>query len=179
MHLPITMPGDEFATRNPMALGAVINFVQRAKAKDDESAYTHTGIVLDSAGTTLEALWRVKQQNLWEAYRGERVLIVRNLAMTQEIFCAGKDAVSPYIGQWYPAHRLVLHLAGIAKWIHWKRLVCSELTAKFEAACAAFLGEDRTAGFLRNYYGITPDDLTDRWRMSRYYRIVFEGVLED
>jgi hypothetical protein len=177
MELPIVLPGDEFATRNPMALGAVINFVQRAKAADDESAYTHTGIVLAHDGTTLEALWKVKRQNLWEAYRGERVLIVRNLAMTQALFSAGVDAVIPHFGQWYPAHRLMLHLAGIAKWIHWKRLVCSELTAKFEAGCAAALGEDRAAGFLRNYYGITPDDLTDRWRMSRHYLTVFEGVL--
>ena len=178
MDRPILHPGDEFATKNPMALGAMINLAQQVKAVDNESEYTHTGIILDTAGTTLEALWTIKSQNIWDAYRREKVLIVRNFAMTPEVYCAGVVKVREHIGQWYPVHRLLLHLLGAAKWIHWGRVVCSELTAKFEAGCAEFLGPDYAAGFLRNWYGVNPDNLVDRWRISRFYETVFEGVVE-
>ncbi len=175
---PVLHPGDEFATKNPMSLGVAINFVQKAGAADNESEYTHTGIVTVAWGMALEALWTVKSQNLWEAYRGEKVLVVRNLYMSPQVFAAGYAKVQRHIGQWYPVHRLLLHLLGVAKWIHWDRIVCSELTAKFEAGCAEYLGSDFGAGFMRNYYGVNPDDLVDRWKISRYYETVFEGVVE-
>ena len=178
MKLPLLRPGDEFATRNPMALGAVINICQAAKAPDNESTYSHTGIIKDPAPATLEALWTVKSQNLWEAYKGARVLVVRNINMQPEVYKAGFEKIEKHIGQWYPAHRLILHFLGVAKWIHWDRIVCSELTAKFETGCAEFLGLDRAAGFMRNYYGVNPDNLVDRWKISRYYETVFEGVVE-
>jgi len=175
---PILCPGDEFATRNPMALGVAINFVQKAKAVDNESTYSHTGIITGADGATLEALWTIKSQNLWEAYKGDRVLVVRNINMNPELYAAGFEKIRPHVDQWYPAHRLLLHFLGLAKWVHWDRIVCSELTAKFETGCAEYLGEDKAAGFLRNYYGINPDNLVDRWKISRYYQTVFEGTVE-
>lgn len=178
MDYPILCPGDEFASKNPMALGAVINVCQKVKAADNESIYTHTGLITDPYASTLESLWTVKSQNLWEAYRGERVLVVRNVNMTPLVYAAGFEKIRRHIGQWYPAHRLLLHFLGVAKWIHWDRIVCSEFTGKFETGCAEFLGLDRASGFMRNYYGVNPDNLTDRWRESRYYRTVFEGVVE-
>lgn len=182
MALPILRPGDEFATKNPMALGPVINFVQGIKAVDNESTYTHTGIireVRDQGKTpiTVESLWTVKSQNLWEAYRGCRVLVVRNINMQPPVYVAGMGKIKEHLGQWYPVPRLLLHFIGLAKWIHWDRVVCSELTAKFECGCAEFLGEDRTGGFMRNHYGVNPDNLVDRWKISRYFDIVFEGVV--
>ncbi|MFA7465187.1 MAG: hypothetical protein WCY54_09045 [Syntrophales bacterium] len=178
MERPKLLPGDEFATANPMALGKIINVIQTAKAVDNDSEYTHTGIIVDPHGATLEALWTVNSQNLWEAYKGKKVLIVRNTGMTPKVFAAGMEKIQGHIGQWYPAHRLILHVLHVAKWIHWDRIVCSELTAKFEAGCAEYLGEDKAAGFMRNYYGINPDDLVDRWKISRYYTTVFEGIAE-
>ena len=161
-----------------MALGAAINFFQAARAVDDESEYTHTGILTDPHGATLEALWTIKSQNLWEAYRGEKVLIVRNINMVPEVYGAGFEKIRSHIGQWYPIHRLLLHAIGLAKWIHWSRIVCSEFTAKFECGCAECLGNDKASGFFRNYYGVNPDNLVDRWRESRYYTTVFEGIVE-
>lgn len=178
MEYPELRAGDEFATRNPMALGALINICQAARAVDNESAYSHTGIITDPKGATLEALLKVKSQNLWGSYRGARVLIVRNVNMTPDVYAAGYQKIRGHIGQWYPAHRLILHLVGLAKWIHWGRIVCSELTAKFETGCAERIGLDSASGFLRNYYGVNPDNLTDRWRESRYYETVYEGVVE-
>jgi hypothetical protein len=160
-----------------MALGFAINFVQKAKAVDNHSEYSHTGIITGADGATLEALWSVKSQNLWEAYAGNQILIVRNVNMLEPVYAAGIEKIRKHIGQWYPVHRLLLHLIGAAKWIHWDRLVCSELTAKFEVGCSEYLGPDRTSGFLRNYYGVNPDNLVDRWLISRYYTIVFEGVI--
>jgi hypothetical protein len=178
MERPLLCPGDEFATKNPMALGMAINLIQKAKSVDNESTYTHTGIIMDIHGATLEALWTVKSQNLWDAYKGEKVLISRNINMSLPVFVAGIAKIREHIGQWYPAPRLLLHLIGLAKVIHWDRIVCSELTAKFEAGCAEYLGPDRAAGFMRNYYGVNPDNLVDRWQISRYYETVFEGVVE-
>lgn len=178
MERPQLCPGDEFATRNPMALGIAINAFQKAKAADNESEYSHTGIITDPYGATIEALWTVKQQNVWEAYRGERVLIVRNVNMTLPIYAAGFNKIRKHLGQWYPVHRFVLHLLGVAKWVHWGRVVCSELTAKFEEGCAEYLGPDKASGFMRNHYGVNPDNLVDRWKISRYYQTVFEGVIQ-
>lgn len=178
MERPTLCPGDEFATKNPMALGFAINFVQKVKSVDNESEYTHTGIITDSSGATLEALWSVKSQNLWEAYRGQKMLIVRNIKMKDPVVAAGLAKISEHVGQWYPVPRLLLHLIGLGKWIHWDRVVCSELTAKFETGCAEYLGPDRASGFMRNHYGVNPDNLVDRWKISRYYQMIFEGIVE-
>jgi hypothetical protein len=174
---PILRSGDEFATKNPMALGCAINLVQTAKAADNESEYTHAGIITDPHGSTLESLWTVKSQNLWTAYAGEKVLVVRNVNMSLPVYIAGMTKIKKHIGQWYPVPRLLLHLVGLAKWIHWDRVVCSELTAKFEAGCAEYR-PDREDGFMRNWYGVNPDNLVDRWKISRYCETVFEGVVE-
>lgn len=174
--LPVLCSGDEFAGRNPMALGCLINLVQSAKSVDNHSEYTHTGIITDPYGATLEALWTVKAQNIWEAYAGQKVLIVRNVNMTLPVYAAGIAKIQKHLGQWYPVPRLLLHLVGLAKWIHWNKVVCSELTAKFEAGCAEYR-KDREMGFMRNWYGVNPDNLVDRWKISRYYETVFEGVV--
>jgi len=171
------LPGDEFATKNPMALGKIINIVQTVKAVDNDSDYTHAGLVTAQDGTTLESLWTVKSQNIFLDYAGQRVLIARNVHMSEDVFHAGYDKIREHVGQWYPFHRLVLHAIGMAKFVHWTRIVCSELVAKFEAGCADRLGDDNY-GFLRNWYGVNPDNLADRWRDSRHYEVVFEGVLE-
>jgi hypothetical protein len=177
MTRPILRPGDEFATRNPTILGKLIRCVQKAQAADNEATYNHTGIITDPHGATLEALWTTTAQNIWDDYKGERVLIVRNLNMTLPTYAAGFNKIRKHIGQWYPVPRLILHMVGLAKFVHWDRVVCSELTAKFETGCAEYR-EGKETGFLRNWYGVNPDDLTDRWRISRYYRTIFEGVAE-
>ena len=175
MEKPELRPGDEFAAISPTTLGRLINIFQKAKSVDDDAEYTHTGIITDSLGTTLESLWTVSQRNVWKAFAGKRILIVRNVNMSAPMYAAGFEKIRKHIGQWYPVHRLVLHALGLAKWIHWDRVVCSELTAKFETGCAEFLGPDRSAGFMRNHYGVNVDDLVDRWRISRYFTVVFEG----
>jgi len=170
------LAGDEFTTKNPMALGVAINVVQTVKAVDNDSDYTHAGIITGPDGTSIESLWTVKSQNIYRAYAGQRIMIVRNAHMSIPVFLAGYEKVKPNIGQWYPFPRLLLHMIGMAKWVHWGHVVCSELVAKFEAGCAEKLGEENH-GFLRNWYGVNPDNLVDRWRDSKHYEVIFEGVL--
>ena len=30
----------------------------------------------------------------------------------------------------------------------------------------------------KNYWGVTPDNLVDEWRISKYFDIIFEGELK-
>jgi len=87
--------------------------------------------------------------------------------MSKARFITGYDRVKPYIGRRYPWWRLPLHLARVAKLFRWGKGVCSEMTGMFMAG----------AGFKNIVYGLTPDDLTDKWKIDRDMSIIFEGEL--
>ncbi len=165
---PALAAGDFFAVKGRDAFGAAINFLQRFWDTNlDDSEYSHNGIIETPAGGTLEAVSTVRRQDLFTAYAGEEVLIARHKSMTPGRFSSGMAKVAPNIGQWYPVHRLFLHLLRLAKYVHWRAVTCSELVAKFLAG----------AGLRRSWYGVTPDNLTDQWKESKYYDIIFEGRL--
>jgi hypothetical protein len=165
---PVLAPGDLFAVKDRDTLGAAINFLQRFwDTALDDSEYCHNGIITRPTGETLEAVATVREQNLFDAYAGEEVLIVRHTAMTEGRFLTGMAKIAPNIGQWYPVHRLLLHLLRLAKYVHWRAVICSELVAKFLVG----------AGLRRSWYGVTPDNLTDQWKESKHYDIIFEGRL--
>lgn len=161
--------GDIFLTRNPMWLGRAINTVQAFWASDNKSEYSHAGIILDRKGTTLEALWTVRSQNIYEAYDGTKVLIGRHEQMNPERFERGFKAVSGHQGQRYPFHRLAFHLLPpLAKYISSGRfLVCSEHAGKF------FWG----AGLIGFYKGRNPDHLADMVRRWKAWEIVYEELI--
>lgn len=166
-------PGDVFATRNPNGLGSLIIEAQKRKSQDGQAEYGHTGIIQNSQGKTLEAVWTIAEQNLFEAYKGDRVLIAR-FAGSENTWSLvkGFDAVNPLKKRVYPFHRLLLHAIGLARWVHWiKTPVCSELTAMFLINA----GVPMSCG--KNYWGVTPDNLVDEWRISKHFDIVFEGEI--
>jgi len=164
-------PGDVFCTKNPQGLGRVICFAESLRSADGEATYGHSGIIIDSNGTTLEAVWHISRQNLFDAYKGNQVMIARWSGMTLTAFLKGWDSVKGEIGRDYPYYRLLMHLLGLAKWIHFQTPVCSELTEKFLInAGAATLGG-------KNWWGLTPDNLADEWRISRHFEIIYEGTL--
>ena len=163
--------GDVFASSNPQSLGRMINFVQRLKSKDNESTYGHTGIIVDGCGTTIEAVWKIETQNLFEDYKGQKVLIARWKGMDKDNFLKGFGAITEHFGATYPYYRLFMHALGIGKFIHFKTPVCSEFTQKFLVSC----GAKTLAG--NNWWGINPDDLVDEWRISEHFDIIFEGVI--
>lgn len=161
-------PGDIFLSRNPMALGRAINAVQLFWSTDNQSKYSHAGIVLGESGETLEALHTVKHQNLYRDYAGQEILIGRWNYMTRERFDEGMKFIQDRIGKVYPYHRLLFFLLPpIAKYVSIGPLVCSELTAKF------LVGAD----VLAYYKGRNPDDLADIVNHRKQWEKIFEGQL--
>ena len=159
--------GDFFLSRNPMMLGRVINLNQKFWSKDNKSKYSHAGIILDEYGTTLESLWTVKSQNLFEGYKDTEILIARHDQMNVETFKKGYDGIKHHIGQWYPGYRLPLMIfPPLAKYIHFGRVVCSELDYKFGTKAGLFN---------HKWYGKTPDDVHDMIKYERDWNIIFEG----
>ena len=161
-------PGDFFCTRNPMALGRAINFIEKLWSKDNEAEYSHAGIITDSAGTTLEALWTIRGNEL-DAYAGQKVIIGRWIHMTPERFQKGLDEVQDDVGRIYPFWRLLFFMApGAAKWISSGRFtVCSELVCQF------LLG----AGFkeIGRWQGWDPEDVADMIQKWRTVEVLYEG----
>lgn len=167
-------PGDIFCSNFPNSLlGRAILFFQRFNDIDDEARYSHAGILLDGDGTTFEALLTVKRQNLFEAYRGQNVIIGRHLRMDEETFRRCLSAVLPFEGRWYPVWRLPLHIVPpLAKYASsGKFLVCSELVFRFVSA----MGREKTG--VRFYRGVTPDYIADAIRRWDEFEIVYEGAL--
>lgn len=164
-------PGDIFASSNPQMLGRLIGWIQKIQSHDNHAEYGHTGIIVKADGTTVEALWSISSQNLFEAYKGQKVVIARWTGMTPESYQKGFDAIKGHIGSTYPYYRLLLHALGISKIIHFKTPVCSELTQKFLINAGATTISGKT------FWGLTPDDLVDEWRVSRYFQLIYEGTI--
>ncbi|MCK9341128.1 MAG: hypothetical protein M0P37_05200 [Synergistaceae bacterium] len=161
-------PGDIFCTRNPMWLGRAINFVQKIGSKDNQSEYSHAGIILTADGETFEALWRNGRQNIFEAYKGKKVLVGRHIEMDPEKFGAGWNGIKHHEGKWYAGHRLLLHLIPLASKLSFGMAVCSEIVMKF--LCKA--------GIADTWAGWNPDDVADMIHNYKVYEVVFEGVIE-
>jgi hypothetical protein len=168
----IISPGDVFGTSNPQGLGRPICLAESLKSQDGKAEYGHTGILTNIHADTIEALWSIKSQNFFEAYKGQKAIIARWTGMNPGAYQRGYEAIKPQIGRWYPVHRLILHFLGLAKFVHFLNIpVCSELTAMFliKAGAPTIAGD--------NCWGITPDNLVDEWRISKHFDIVFEGIV--
>ena len=170
--IPELKPGDIFCTRNPMWLGRAINAAQKFWSADNASEYSHAGIIIDTEGTTFEALWTVKSRNIFRDCADDQILIGRHRLMDHDAFQQGLAAVMDYQGHWYPFHRLFLHLfPPAAKYISAgsRYLVCSELTAKFLYHAGP--------GLVDFYRGKNPDHIADMIRRWKGWSVVYEGVL--
>lgn len=157
-------PGMVFCVCSDSWLAGAINWCQKVKAVDNESHYNHAGLITDRTGTTFEALSKIGYGKL-NRYKGCKVIVAKHKNMTDGLFDQGFAPLKSLDGSLYPAPRLVLHLLGLAKFVHWKYPVCSELVAKFEFEC----------NLRKNWWGINPDNLVDEWRISKYYDVIFEG----
>ena len=170
-------PGDLFATNGDSLLSKAIRVIQWWWSSDNEATYNHVGIYIGAAGIreitkwvdeekTLEARWRFREF-LLKDYLDRPILIVRHNKMTLIRFYMGIKAIQKDLDNIYPMWRLPLHLLHVAKVFAFGPGVCSEQTGKFM----------KGAGFMNVVYGITPDNLADRWRIDRDMTIIFEGVL--
>lgn len=158
--------GDLFASRSKGALSWAIRVVQWFWSTDNEATYNHAGVVVNEQGKTVEAHWRINYYKLKDQL-GNKVLIVRHKDMTPVRTALGLAVVAKDLGCLYPIWRLPLHLLKLSKFFAFGPGVCSELTGKFMAG----------AGFKNIVYGLTPDDLADRWRIDKDVDTIFEGTL--
>jgi len=167
--------GDFFTTKNPMALGIAINAVQKVWSRDNRSEYSHAGIITSDLGDTLEALWTVKNQNLFEAYAGENVLVARYTGHPWTLEFKAETAIyklrKKHEGQVYPIWRLPFQLIPpLAKYLTWrgKFCVCSELVAEYLHMIGARHDQ---------FMGTNPDTLADEWHRWKDFEIIHEGIL--
>lgn len=174
MEDPITLePGMIFCTRNPMALGRAINFIQKFWSRDNQSEYSHAGIIKDSYGETFESLWTIRFSDL-SRYIGNKILIGKLVGVRPEdIHDSLMQVIRDHCGEVYPFWRLGFHLfPPIAKYISSGAFpVCSELMFKFV----------KLAGIVRigRWQGRNPDDAADFIHYDDACDVVFEGILEE
>ena len=164
--------GDVFLSSNPMALGKMINRVSEMYSVDRDSTFSHAGFFVDNANI-LEASYTVSESQFLDKYEHDLVLVGRHSGMTDDGFSKGMGKIKEHIGQWYPFHRLFLHMFNLAQFVHWNKVVCSELVSKFLFGAG-----------LRDYkyYGVTPDHICDEIerslncdRSGPQYEIIFKG----
>jgi len=177
--LPIIRPEDVvlkacdfFGTENPMALGWGINKVQKFNSRDNKSVYTHSGIIMNSQGDTIESLWTVDSQNIWKGYAGKRVIIARWEFLEDEQWeKAYLMIMDKHWKKKYPWWRVPLQIIPpLAKYLSFTGMpVCSELVAKVEH----WIGARH-----RWWTGTTPDILADEWRLWKGYSVMIEGIIE-
>jgi hypothetical protein len=143
-------PGDIFAVAPPEGhenfASKAISSITTKYEVDGVARASHAGIIIDGKGTTFEAVEpRYCMQNIWNAYRGCRLIIGRHIDMTPERFEAGWSAVRVLQGISYPEWRLLLFARAVwaARKFHHVREVCSENTFHFLSA----------AGCRKNLYG--------------------------
>lgn len=180
-------PGDIFCTRNPMWLGRLICWFEKLKSKDNHAEYSHAGIILDPAGTTFEAVWTNRKQNLFEVYGGQKVLIGRHKFMSADNFLRGWIGVKKYEGKIYAGHRLLLHAIPFAsKFGTGGFAVCSEIVMKFVSKSGVMLdttSAESVARFIRTnesvyWKGMNPDDVADMITgpfSAKGWSVVYEG----
>jgi hypothetical protein len=173
-NLPPLMSGDLFCVHGKGHLSWLIGFFQRLW--DKFGFWSHSGIIDDPEGNTVEALWHVQKSSL-KTYSGMHIIILRWKGMDIDAYNKGMLAIKPEIGEDYPWYRLFMFI--VPKFAHLvatgKFLVCSEIDFKF------IIG----AGFNKlndgdgddDYRGKTPDDVgTLPIAFPEDFIIVYQGV---
>jgi hypothetical protein len=159
--------GDVFVVRGDTNISYLIRVAGKFWSTDGECTYNHGGIILDDQGNTFESQSRIDHYNI-DQRKGNQILIVRHKDMTPTLFANGWEFIKRLDGVIYPWWRLGLHLLRLARFFHRSGIpVCSELVGMFENG----------AGLRGEYWGLSPDNLADEWKISKYYDIIYEGVL--
>ena len=158
--------GDIFLLAGTGWVDRIINFFQALYSGDTKSEYTHCGVVLGEDGTVFETTrWRTSIRNLFADSSGSQVKILRWSDMSPPKVELGYMAIEDQLERIYPYHRLALFALGLARWLHWKGMVCSEIVACFLAA----------AGERDGYWGVNVDQLNDEYTVNREWEVVYVG----
>jgi hypothetical protein len=160
--------GDCFVVRGNTNISYLIRVAGKFWSTDGECTYNHAGIILNEEGNTFESLNRIDHYKL-DGYKGKQIMIVRHKGMNNERYTDGWNFIKRLDGVIYPYWRLALHLVHLARLFNRSGIpVCSELVGMFENG----------ADLREVFWGLTPDNLADEWRISKYYDIIYEGVYE-
>ncbi len=146
-----------------------IRWVQCFNDVDGKARLTHSFVITTDAGDTFEALWRYREQNIYDAYAGQEVLIGRHKGMTREKFYAAHLSIAKkYYGLRYPAWKLPLFflMPRLLKWLPGKP-VCSEKTFRYPYH----------AGLVDHWRGVTPSYVADAIRRWRDFEVVYQGIM--
>ena len=174
MEIPVLKPGDFFAVEGSGFISWAINFFQRIWSRDNESKYTHVGLILDADGTTMEAILSgtLDSQNFFDAYKGCEVLIAQYDKLTPEAHEAALEALrEEFGGEDYPFYRLLLHILPPLAKIHiLGRGVCSEVVNYYRW---------KIGSRHRHWAGSNPDTCADEWIRWKDHTVVFEGTVEE
>lgn len=165
--------GDVFVVEGNMGfLSSMIRGVDWFWSPDNEASYGHAGIITNSSGDTLEALWSVRKDNI-SRYKDKPVLIARPTFRVSdgrgitdaERFAAVKRVEKEFLGKTYPVWRLPLMvIPPLGKFVasgNW--LVCSELVAYYEYLIGARC---------KPYTGVYPGTLADEWRRWKNFDVI-------
>lgn len=169
MERPILQPGDIFFSENSWMFNWIIKLYQKQSSQDGKAEFGHAGTIIKSSGTTFEALSKYKHQNIFEAYKGQKVLIGRHVDMTPAKAKKGYDSVKWKLGKRYPWWRIVALGIGVAKWMNITKLGdCSE--TMYEQLYNSGVSD-------QNWNGKTPDNGADMVRDFKGWSTVFKGYL--
>jgi hypothetical protein len=164
------MVGDVFGTYSGSFLAKGITAIQWFWSKDMDADYNHTGIIQGPEGRTFEALWTIREGELFEEYQGCQVIIARYTGCDEGKKQLELDNLKrKHSGQWYPWWRLFMHVVPpLARISVFKRPVCSELVARY----LFFLGARH-----EHWAGTNPDTLVDEWNQWKHFDVIFEGKI--
>jgi len=179
--------GDIGLTFNPdqRIIGKVILHHQNWIAPDRKSGFSHALLVINKNGATFESgiklkgksFHRIGSQDLFKAYDGYKMMVIRHEEMTDKKFIEVFPKFSEeYNEMIYPYWRLPLYfippIARRFNVIH--PVVCSELVAKFYTLIKDKDGKP----FMRFHLGVYPDYLADMGDLTygqKRFHIVFHG----
>ena len=157
-------PGDIFFQTSGTWLDAIINFFQSLWSGDKRSIFSHCGIVAASDGATYEtSMWRTGFYNL-KSRQGRKTLLCvmrhKNMDHVQYLYTPHLSGTLHAI---YPYWRLLLFAVGLAKHIHLRNMVCSEIVACFLYS----------HGMTDTYWGVSVDDLWDQVQTNQDWETVY------
>jgi hypothetical protein len=160
--------GDVFVVESNNWLARAIRFCERSKDVAADANYNHAGIIYSPPHITFEALAHLDFSHL-DDYWGCPVMIARPVTVSDRAIGAALGLILDHRGELYPFMRLPLHMLGVAHAVHFHKVVCSELVAKFIHHAT---GWDE----FENWFGYDPAELADIFERWSKFEVIFKGI---
>jgi hypothetical protein len=162
--------GDFASVSSGTGISKAIRVIEQMNSKRNVADYTHSLVIDDPYGTTIESLGHIRYNSL-DSYIGKEIIILRWDSMTIEKYADGKQAIMDNVGQIYPFWRIPMFIVPvIAKYATTRKFpVCSELAAKM-------LYHSGLLEYIGRWEGWDPQDIAD----LRFYKdisVVGKGTL--